>query len=111
MKKVFAGICVVSLIGLSDMQAQHESIVWKNDPTYSVYNYKHPNKAAAAKKLQYIKGIQLVSVHEPSRAGQQTKVMILNRRIVATEKTSNGKVKTPLAIRRKTSEKGSEQDN
>jgi len=30
--------------------AQEKSKVGKNDPTYSVHNYKHPNKAAWAAK-------------------------------------------------------------
>jgi hypothetical protein len=105
MKKLITGICIVSLMGLSDIYAQHDKITWKNDPTYSVHNYKHPNKAAAAKKLQKQNIAQIVTVQEPSTTQSITKVMIPKRRIEATYKTSNGKEKTPLAIRRKSSEK------
>ncbi len=37
-----------------------------NDPGYSVHNYKHPNKAAAAAKRDSSRGIR-VSVDETSR--------------------------------------------
>jgi hypothetical protein len=88
------------------MHAQHENVLWKNDPTYSVYNYKHPNKAVAAKKLQHQQLTQIITVREPAATGPQvTKVMVPNRRIIATEKKGKNKIKTPLAIRRRASEK------
>ena len=105
MKKLLSGICIASLLGLTDMHAQHENMLWKNDPTYSVNNYKHPNKAAAAKKIQQTQP-RLISINEPvSGSTHTTKVMIPARKIVASEKVGKSKIKTPLAVRRRASER------
>jgi hypothetical protein len=107
MKKLFTGFCIVSLLSFSEMHAQHESNVWKNDPTYSANNYKHPNKAAAAKKIDYQREVQGVTMNEQAFKQSVTKVMIPARKITATHRTSAGKVKTSLAVRRKATEKQS----
>lgn len=105
MRKIFTGLCIVTTLGLSDIQAQHEHEIWRNDPAYSVNNYKHPNKAAAAKNIQHPSEVKVLTVHEPVEGLITPKVKIPARRILATDKTKNGKIKTPLAIRRKASEK------
>ena len=46
----FAGICLLVLAGL-DVRAQ-ESSRFQVDPGVSLDNYKHPNKAAQAKKTE-----------------------------------------------------------
>ncbi len=104
MKKILASLCVVSLLGFSDTHAQQDIVNWKNDPTYSINNYKHPNKAAAAKQLQTNKAVQFITVKELS-SGHTSKVTFPERKITVTQKTSDGKIKVSLAIRRRASEK------
>ncbi len=48
MKQTLFSIVVSSLLALT-ASAQDEATL-RNDPTYSPHNYKHPNKAAAARK-------------------------------------------------------------
>ena len=50
MKKATLISAVILAAGLFTLPAQSQSIV---DPGVSVYNYKHPNKAAKAKALGY----------------------------------------------------------
>jgi hypothetical protein len=117
MRKIFTGLCIVSILGLCEMQAQSKNEIWRSDPTYSVNNYKHPNKAAAVKNIQQSGEVNVLFVHQPIDGHNTPKAMIPARKILVTEKTENGKIKTPLAIRRKASEKlshfvlGSETDH
>ena len=53
---------ILTLIGLSTLttQAQDDRKV-RNDVTYSINNYKHPNKAAAAMKWANPKGVPVAA--------------------------------------------------
>ena len=73
MKTVFslvAGLCLLAWAG--PVQAQHDYYVkphqrtrvqpselpaWRNNPMYSTHNYKHPNKAAAARRWERGRGL------------------------------------------------------
>ncbi|QJW90093.1 hypothetical protein HNV11_12265 [Spirosoma taeanense] len=55
---LLTGLCLLALSG----QAQDDRKL-RNDPTYSTHNYKHPNKAAAARRWEASEG---VSVRQPA---------------------------------------------
>lgn len=105
MKKLLTGLCIISTIGLSDIHAQNEKEIWRNDPTYSANNYKHPNKAAAVKQNKTAPATNFVTLNKAGYGVHTSRIVVPARRIFATDKTSNNKSKTPLAIRRKSSEK------
>ncbi|WP_461099306.1 hypothetical protein [Spirosoma luteolum] len=48
------GVALLAFFGTAQAQ-RNES--WRNDPTYSTGNYKHANKAAAARRAQAATGI------------------------------------------------------
>jgi hypothetical protein len=58
--KTLINTFMVSILALlsSVAYAQTEPI-WRNDPTYSTHNYKHPNKAAAAQRRALEPGVSV----------------------------------------------------
>lgn len=48
-------LCWLALVGQAC--GQDDRRAWRNDPTYSTHNYKHPNKAAAARRWETKAGV------------------------------------------------------
>ena len=67
---------------------------WKNDPTYSPHNYKHPNKAAAAAKEADVSKVEFAEVWAPVTRNYKAQ-NITNERVLvkvpvlASSETSN----------------------
>lgn len=51
---LLAGLCLMALIEPASAQDERRL---RNDPTYSTHNYKHANKAAAARRWSGTKGL------------------------------------------------------
>lgn len=67
--------------GLPPQQAG--TLVWHNDPMYSTHNYKHPDKSAAAQRLNSAVGVAVNRL--PSGSNQVT-----NYKMPATQRISTG---------------------
>jgi len=63
MKIAIALVTGLSLLALSGSSQAQEDRKLRKDPTYSTHNYKHPNKAAVARRWEDKEG---VSVQQPS---------------------------------------------
>ena len=59
---LLAGLCLMALVEPTSAQDERRL---RNDPTYSTHNYKHANKAAAARRWADNKG---VAVQQPAPA-------------------------------------------
>ncbi|QJD80054.1 hypothetical protein [Spirosoma rhododendri] len=58
----------IALVALSNWSCAQDKPSWANDPTYSTSNYKHPNKAQAARQASTK---QAVSVTAPATGDGQ----------------------------------------
>jgi hypothetical protein len=63
MKTIQSWLLGLGLVALSNWSCAQDRPSWANDPTYSTSNYKHPNKAQAARRVSTK---QTVSVTAPS---------------------------------------------
>ncbi|GAB3885084.1 hypothetical protein [Spirosoma agri] len=63
MKNAIALLTGLSLLAFSTSTYAQDDRKLRNDPTYSTHNYKHPNKAAVARRWEDKEG---VSVQQPS---------------------------------------------
>ncbi|GEM_PF-1964466 len=63
MKTIQSWLLGVGLVALSNWSCAQDKPSWANDPTYSTNNYKHPNKAQAARRVS---NKQAVSVTAPT---------------------------------------------
>jgi hypothetical protein len=69
---------------------------WKNDPSYSIHNYKHPNKAEAAKKTDTarLKEILYVKALVPVRDNYKAQNLVFAKKqemVQVISLTSHGK--------------------
>lgn len=69
-------------------QPTTEKPIWRNDPMYSPHNYKHPNKAAAAKRRSSNVG---VVVNRPSAGVNQ----VANYKMPAGQRVPAGGITVP----------------
>ena len=64
------GLLLVSLSAVAQRQVRDEEYVeapkLRNDPTYSTRNYKHPNKAATARRWENNPGIEVRPPYAPA---------------------------------------------
>ncbi|WP_041258404.1 hypothetical protein [Fibrella aestuarina] len=70
MKLVFSLLAGLGLLACGNDTAAQDDAKLRNDPTYSTHNYKHPNKAAAARRWEGDKGVEVRPPYGP--ANRQT---------------------------------------
>jgi hypothetical protein len=63
--KTYLFMLAISTLSILTASAQDDRN-WRNDPTYSTHNYKHPNKAATARQWETKSGV----VVQPPKGSQ-----------------------------------------